>query len=139
MLAHTSSPLLPGEEVVYVATTNMSRFYATIGCGVVVGFFFFLLPAVIMVVVALIQRDRFKNAECLVTTQRIIVHRWGNNRIVAYQHDEVASITRAGSLFKAVIIRGTDGRRVKLENVESDWELVEKAQEAISASCSGQP
>lgn len=111
-----------------------------IGCGAIIGLLFFLLPGLIVLLVGFIQREKIKDAECLVTNRRIIISRWGSGRrVVQFNHHEIASITRSGSFTKSVTIRGHDGRRVKLSNVQYDWEFIETAQNAIEASRKAQP
>lgn len=132
--------LEPGEEVIYATEPNMQGFWMMIGCGAIIGLFFLLLPGLIILLMGFIQREKFKNAECLVTNQRIIVIGWGGNRrMVQFEHHEVASITRSGTFSKSVTIRGHDGRRAKLSYVQYDWEFVTTAQEAIEASRASQP
>lgn len=132
--------LAPDEQVTYVAAPNTQGYWMSIGCGAIIGLCFFLLPGLIILVVGIIQYAKFKDAECVVTTRRVIVSGWGSSRrMVEFEHQEIASVTRSGSLTKTVTIRGTDGRRVRLRNVAYDWELVEKVQEAMAASQSGTP
>ena len=132
--------LAPDEQVTYVAAPNTQSYWMTIGCGAIIGFFCFLLPGVIILVIGIIQYAKFKDAECIITTRRVIVSGWGSSRrMVEFEHQEIASVTRSGWLTKTVTIRGTDGRRVRLRNVTYDWELVEKMQEAMAASQSGTP
>ena len=128
--------LREGEEVLYATTPDMGQFWRLIGCGAILGFFFFFIPGVIIIVVGFIQREKFKDAECLVTNNRIIVLSWGaSRRMVEFEHQDVASVTHSGGMFgNSVTIRGNDGRRVKLSNVQYGWELAEVAQNAITAS-----
>ncbi len=138
MRAHLLTALTPDEQVVYVAGPNTQGYWMSIGCGAIIGLLLFLLPGLIILLVGIIQYARFKDAECVVTTRRVIVSGWGSNRrMVEFEHREIASVTRSGSLSKSVNIRGTDGRRIKLRNVAYDWELVEKIQEVMAASQSG--
>ena len=135
MYGHRSVTLEPGEEVLYVTEPDMQGFWMMIGCGAMIGFFFFLLPGLIMLLMGFLQREKLKNAECIVTNRRIVVVGWGaSRRMVQFAHHEVASISRSGGLSKSVTIRGHDGRRTKLANVRYGQELVEQAQQAIAAS-----
>ena len=130
----------PGEEVLYATTPNMQSFWVAIGCGAIIGLFLFLLPGLIVLLVGFLQREKFKNAECLVTNRRIIIIGWGSSRrVVQFEHQEIDSIELSGSFTKSVIIRGHDRRRTKLNNVQYGWELVEIAQKAIEASRASQP
>ena len=140
MRAHLLTPLAPDEQVTYVAAPNTQGYWMSIGCGAIIGLFFFLVPGLIILLVGIIQYAKFKDAECVVTTKRVIVSGWGSGRrMVEFEHQEIASVTRSGSLTKTVTIRGVDGRRVRLRNVAYDWELVEKVQEAMAASQAGTP
>lgn len=140
MRAHLLTPFAPDEQVTYVAAPNTQGYWMSIGCGAIIGLFFFLLPGLIILLVGIIQYAKFKDAECVVTTKRVIVSGWGSGRrMVEFEHQEIASVTRSGSLTKTVTIRGVDGRRVRLRNVAYDWELVEKVQEAMAASQAGTP
>ena len=138
MRAHMLTALAPDEQVTYVAAPNTQGYWMSIGCGAIIGLFFFLLPGLIILLVGIIQYAKFKDAECVLTTKRVIVSGWGTGRrMVEFEHHQIASVTRSGSLTKAVTIRGVDGRRVRLRNVAYDWELVEKVQEAMATSQSG--
>ncbi|MDE2959440.1 MAG: hypothetical protein OXU28_05240 [Chloroflexota bacterium] len=140
MRSRMFTALAPDEQVIYVAAPNTQSYWMSIGCGAIIGFFFFLLPGLIILVVGMIQYAKFRDAECIITTRRVIVSGWGSGRrMVEFEHQEIAGVTRSGSLTKTVTIRGTDGRGVRLRNVAYDWELVEKIQEAMAASQSGTP
>ena len=127
--------LEPNEQVVYVAGPNTQGFWMAIGCGAIIGLFFFLLPGLLILLVGFIQYQRLKDAECIVTTRRVVISGWGvGRRMVEFEHQEIASISRSGSLSKTVTITGIDGRRVRLRNVAYDWELVETVQGLIDSN-----
>ncbi len=130
----------PDEQVTYVTGTNAQGYWMAIGCGAIIGLFFFLIPGLIVLLIGIIQYGRFKDAECVVTNKRVIVSGWGGQRrVVEFDLQDIASINRSGRLTKSVNIRAVDGRRAKLSNVAYDWELVEKVQEAMAASQSDTP
>ena len=127
--------LEPDEEVLYVTEPDMQSFWMTIGCGAIIGLFFFLIPGLVILLIGFLRREKLKDAECLVTNKRTIVIGWGSNRrVVEFAHHEVASITRSGGFIKSVTIRAHDGRRAKLENVQYGAELIEKVEQAAAAS-----
>ena len=145
----------PDERVVYVATPSldMKGYWIGIMIGTVIGLMLFILPGIIVLVVGLFSgftarstlRERYRDAECVVTSKRIIVTGWGRSRrLIEFEHHQIARIASSSWLArllagKSVTIRGVDGRRVKLDRLADAGELVEVAREAMAASGPGQP
>ena len=127
--------LEPGEETVAVAVPDRSTFWTTIGIGAAIGFCCCFIPGLAILIYGLMQREKFTNAECVVTDRRIVIIGWGGgNRFAEIRHGEVDSVTWSGGFSRSVVIQHSGGRRYKLDFVESGWEFAQKAQAAVDAS-----
>ena len=132
--------LEPDEQTIAVAAPDQTTFWLTIGVGAVIGFCCCFIPGLVVLIYGLLQRDRFGNSECIVTDRRIIVVGWGGrNRLIELRHEEIARVSTSGSLTKSVTIFANDGRRVKLDFVESAAQFALQAQSAVEASRTDPP
>ncbi len=150
MRSRTMTGFGPDEWVVYVATPGFDArgYWLGITTGTLIGLLLFILPGIIVLVAGLFSgltarsalRERYADAECVVTTKRIIVAEWGQRRrLVEFEHRRIARITSSGWLARLLLggsatIHGIDGRRVKLDRLPDADELVEVVAEALAAS-----
>ena len=138
------------EWVFYVAKPSLDAksYWLGIMFRTLIGLLLFVLPGIIVLVVGLSSglagrstlRERYGDAECVITSRRVIVAGWGQRRhVVEFEHGQIASVTSSGLLTRLLVgksatIRSIDGRRVKLDRLHDADELVEAMLESMAAS-----
>ena len=122
-------PLEPDERVLYTVEPDLQGNTIAMGCAVAFGLLLFLLPGLILLLIFFLQREKYKDAQCILTTKRIIVIGWGSRgRTVEFPLDEVSEVAHSGS---SVTVRRKDGRSMKMDRVAFGWEFAELARKAI--------
>ncbi len=138
------------EWVIYVATPNLDAktYWLGVATRTLIGLLLFVLPGIIVLSIGLssaftgrsTMQERYGDAECVVTSKRIIVAEWGQRRrLVEFEHRQIARVTSSGLLGKLLVgtsatIHSIEGRRVKLDRLPEADELVEVVQDALAAS-----
>ena len=69
-------PLEPDERVLYTVEPDLQGNTIAMGCAIAFGFVLFLLPGLILLLIFFLQREKYKDAQCILTTKRIVVIGW---------------------------------------------------------------
>ena len=122
-------PLEPDERVLYSVEPDLQGNTIAMGCAVAFGLLLFLLPGLILLLIFFLQREKYKDAQCILTTKRIVVIGWGSRgRTVEFPLEEVSEVAHSGS---SVTIRRKDGRSMSIDKVAFGWEFAGVARKAI--------
>ena len=138
------------EWVIYVATPSLDAkiYWLGLATRTLIGLLLFVLPGIIVLSIALTSaltarstlRERYGDAQCVVTSKRIIVAEWGQRRrMVEFEHRQIARVSSSGLLGRLLVgasatIHSIDGRRVKLDRLPEADELVDVVRDALAAS-----
>ena len=122
-------PLEPDERVLYTVEPDLQGNTIAMGCAIAFGLVLFLLPGLILLLIFFLQREKYKDAQCILTMKRIVVIGWGSKgRTVEFPLAEVSEVAHSGS---SVTIRRKDGRSMRIDKVAFGWEFTGVARRAI--------
>ncbi len=122
-------PLEPDERVLYTVEPDLQGNTIAMGCAIAFGLVLFLLPGLILLLIFFLQREKYKDAQCILTTKRIVVIGWGSKgRTVEFSLAEVSEVAQSGS---SVTIRRKDSRSMRIDKVAFGWEFTGVARRAI--------